>query len=177
MSDPQNYTVGWICAITTEYVAAQCFLDEEHEQATHVSPNDNNHYTLGRVGKHNVVVACLLAGEYGLSTAATVARDMLHSFPNVRIGLMVGVAGGAPSPSHDIRLGDVVVGVPRDGNSGVFQYDFGKSIQNRQFEHTRFLDQPPTLLRSAVTGSKQSMRGRDISLNSPLRTPLRTVRR
>ena len=25
------YTVGWICAITTEYVAAQAFLDEKHD--------------------------------------------------------------------------------------------------------------------------------------------------
>ncbi|KAJ0127020.1 G1/S-specific cyclin CCN1 [Fusarium oxysporum f. sp. albedinis] len=30
MSNPNDYTVGWICAITTEYVAAQEFLDEEH---------------------------------------------------------------------------------------------------------------------------------------------------
>ncbi|KAK1838828.1 ankryin repeat protein [Colletotrichum chrysophilum] len=30
MSDPQIYTVGWICAITAEFVAAQAFLDEEH---------------------------------------------------------------------------------------------------------------------------------------------------
>jgi hypothetical protein len=26
-----DYTVGWICAISTEYVAAQAFLDEKHE--------------------------------------------------------------------------------------------------------------------------------------------------
>jgi hypothetical protein len=31
MSDPQKYTVGWICAVPTEYVAAQEFLDEEHD--------------------------------------------------------------------------------------------------------------------------------------------------
>jgi hypothetical protein len=34
---------------------------------------------------------------------------MMHSFPNIRIGLLVGVGGGAPSPKHDIRLGDIVV--------------------------------------------------------------------
>jgi hypothetical protein len=48
-------------------------------------------YTLGKVGKQNVAIAVLPDGEYGLSTAASVARDMLHSFPNVRIGLMVGI--------------------------------------------------------------------------------------
>ncbi|KAM5529339.1 WD domain-containing protein [Fusarium oxysporum f. sp. phaseoli] len=97
MSNPNDYTVGWICAITTEYVAAQEFLDEEHEGPEYMSPNDTNHYTLGKVGKHNVVIAVLPDNEYGKSSAASVARDMLHSFPNVRIGLMVGIAGGAPS--------------------------------------------------------------------------------
>src|SRR5215475_15922686 len=108
MSDPKDYTVGWICAILTEYVAAQPFIDEQHEPVP-VSTNDNNDYTLGKVGKHNVVIAVLPEGEYGISSAAAVARDMLHSFPNVRIGLMVGIAGGAPTQKRDIRLGDVVV--------------------------------------------------------------------
>ncbi|KAL6692003.1 hypothetical protein J3F84DRAFT_403077 [Trichoderma pleuroticola] len=130
MSNPNDYTVGWICAISTEYVAAQAFLDEKHEGPEYVSPNDNNDYTLGKIGKHNVVTAVLPGGEYGIASAAIVARDMLHSFPNVRIGLMVGIGGGAPSQKHDIRLGDIVVSVPRDGKGGVFQYDFGKTAQH-----------------------------------------------
>jgi nucleoside phosphorylase len=117
-----------------------------------VSQNDNNDYTLGKVGKHNVVIAVLPNGEYGISSAASVARDMLHSFPNVRIGLMVGIGGGAPSRKHDIRLGDIVVGAPRDSNGGVFQYDFGKTIQDQSFRPTGFLNQSPTLLRTAVAG-------------------------
>lgn len=154
MSNPDNYTVGWICAIATEYVAARAFLDEKHDGPEYVSPNDNNDYTLGRVGKHNVVIAVLPDGEYGTASAAITARDMLHSFPSVRIGLMVGIGGGAPSIKHDIRLGDVVVSSPRDRESGVFQYDFGKTIQSKSFEHTRFLNQPPTALRTAMNGLK-----------------------
>lgn len=154
MSDPKDYTVGWISALSTEYVAAQVFLDEKHEPPESVSSHDNNNYTLGRIGKHKVVVAVLPDGEYGLSGAAGVARDMVHSFPNIRIGLMVGVAGGAPSNKHDIRLGDIVVGAPRDGEGGVFEFDFGKTIQGQDFKYTRFLDQPPTVLRAAVSGVK-----------------------
>lgn len=153
MSDPKYYTIGWICAICTEYVAAQAFLDEEHE-GLEVSPNDNNDYTLGKIGKHNVVIAVLPDGEYGISSAASVAKDMMHSFPNIRIGLMVGIGGGAPSAKHDIRLGDIVVSAPRDGKGGVFQYDFGKTIQDQSFRPTGFLNQPPPVLRSAVTGLK-----------------------
>lgn len=152
MSNVQDYTVGWICAISTERVAAEAFLDEEHEAPGFVSPNDNNDYTLGKIGKHNVVIAVLPDAEYGLYSAANVARDMLHSFPNVRIGLLVGIGGGAPSPRHDIRLGDVVVSSPSNGYGGVFQYDFGKTIQGQEFQETRFLNQPPTLLRTAVNG-------------------------
>jgi nucleoside phosphorylase len=154
MPHPNDYTVGWICAINTEYVAAQTFLDEEHEGPEYVSPNDNNDYTLGRLGKHNVVIAVLPDGEYGTASAASVARDMLHSFPNVRIGLMVGIDGGAPSQEHDIRLGDIVVSSSSDGKGAVFQYDFGKTIQGQSFQYTRFLDQPPTVLRTAVNGIK-----------------------
>ncbi|KAI9768652.1 MAG: hypothetical protein M1839_003987 [Geoglossum umbratile] len=150
----ENYTVGWICAISTEYIAATEFLDEEHERPECVAQNDNNDYTLGRVGKHNIVIAVLPNGEYGTASAASVARDILHSFPNVRIGLMVGIGGGAPSRKYDIRLGDIVVSAPHNGDSGVFQYDFGKTIQNQSFQHTRFLNQPPTVLQTAVNGLK-----------------------
>lgn len=144
--------MGWICAISTEYVAAQAFLDEKHDGPAHVSINDNNDYTLGRVGKHNVVIAVAPDGEYGTQSAATVARDMMHSFPNIRAGLMVGIAGGVPSPKHDIRLGDIVVSAPRNGKGGIFQYDLGKEIQNQEFQTTGFLNQPPPLLRTAVAG-------------------------
>jgi nucleoside phosphorylase len=136
MSNPNDYTVGWICAISAEYVAAQAFLDEEHEGPECEAPNDNNDYTLGKAGKHNVVIAVLPDREYGMSSAASVARDMLHSFPNVRIGLMVGIGGGAPSPKHDIRLGDIVVNATGNGKGGVIQYDFGKKIQGQDFQDT-----------------------------------------
>lgn len=43
--------------------------------------------------------------------------------PESRIG------GGAPSRSNDIRLGDVVVSKPSGKYSGVFQYDYGKTVQ------------------------------------------------
>ncbi|KAF4834499.1 Ankyrin-1 [Colletotrichum tropicale] len=148
----EQYTVGWICAIKPEFVAAQEFLDEEHDaEGISAAVHDNNSYAFGRIGQHNVVIAVLPDGEYGTSSAATVARDMVHSFPNIRIGLMVGIGGGAPSSKNDVRLGDNVVSAPRGGNSGVFEYDFGKTIQEQAFQHTRHLDQPPNVVRTAVT--------------------------
>ncbi|KAK7554968.1 nucleoside phosphorylase domain-containing protein [Phyllosticta citricarpa] len=96
------------------------------------------------MGKHNAAIAVLPNGEYGLTSAATVATDMLHYFVNVKIGLMVCIAGGAPTTKHDIRLGDIVVSSQSDGQGGgVFQYDFGKTVQDQAFQNTRYLNQPP----------------------------------
>ncbi|KAK2051085.1 purine and uridine phosphorylase [Colletotrichum caudatum] len=112
----REYTVGWICALPTEFNAAQVFLDEEHEDCPPVSQQDNNNYALGRIGSHKVVIAALPDGEYGNNVAAAVARDILHSFPDVRIGLMVGIGGGAPSSEHNVRLGNIISRYKRKGN-------------------------------------------------------------
>ncbi|RFU75887.1 hypothetical protein TARUN_6349 [Trichoderma arundinaceum] len=118
------YTVGWICAITTELVAALALLDERHDRPKELDPYDSNNYELGKISNHYVAIACLPEGEYGTAAASDVATNLLRSFPNIRIGLMVGIGGGAPTGNHDIRLGDVVVSTPGDGQGGVFQYDF-----------------------------------------------------
>ncbi|KXH50616.1 pfs domain-containing protein [Colletotrichum salicis] len=150
MSDPSLYTIGWICAIVPEFVAARLFLDEAHEELRSQFKNDNNSYKLGRMGKLNVAIAVLPHGEYGESSAAVVARDMIRTFENIRVGLMAGIGGGAPGPEKDIRLGDVVVSSPTGGYDGVLQYDFGKSMVDGKLEMTGFLNQPPIALRTAL---------------------------
>lgn len=150
MSDPLIYHVGWICAIPTEFEAALAFLDETHELPSTISKNDHG-YALGRVGIHNVAIAVLSIGEYGLASAAVVAEDMLHHFPNIRLSLMVGIGGGAPSLKHDIRLGDVVVGSPRSGRGGFVQYDLRMATLAQSFVQTGFIDQLPKALDMAVS--------------------------
>jgi nucleoside phosphorylase len=151
MVNRKDYTVGWICAIPTEFAAARAFLDIEHEGPDNVLPQSVGHYALGKIENHNVVIATLPAGVYGTSIAATVARDMVNNFPNVKIGLMVGVGGGVPT-RRPIRLGDVVVSTPGPGSGGIFQYDFGKTIQDKSFQQTGFHDQPPLVLLTACNG-------------------------
>jgi nucleoside phosphorylase len=146
----QDYHVGWICAVQTEYVVACELLDEEYPPLAVSSPRDNNTYTFGRIGHHNIVIACLPKGKYGLTPAASVAKDMFHSFPAIRFGLMVGIGGGAPSAKHDIRLGDVVVSSPVGRTGGVIHYEFGKTIQNQKFKRTGSLDAPPAKLLTAL---------------------------
>jgi nucleoside phosphorylase len=138
MSDPGDYTVGWICAISTEYTAAQCFLDEKHEQPAYVANRDGNDYTLGKMGRHNVVIAVLPDGEYGTTSAAAVAKDMVHSFPNVRIGLMVGIGGGAPSAKvwhHGIESTAHLTSVP-DTDLGAHRTIFASEMSSLALQPT-----------------------------------------
>jgi nucleoside phosphorylase len=149
-----QYTVGWIAALKTELAAAMAMLDEVHEKPhDFVQPRtDTNVYTWGRMGEHNVVVASLPAGHYGTTSAAATALPLLTSFPQIRVGVMVGIGGGIARPrkGRDIRLGDIVVSRPKGGSGGVIQYDLGKAITGNKFENTGFLNSPPEALLKAL---------------------------
>jgi nucleoside phosphorylase len=123
-------------------------LDEEHE-ILNSNAHDTNIYSLGRIGKHNIVIACLPEGQTGTNSAAAVAIHMKASFTAIRFGLMVGIGGGVPSEEADIRLGDVIISRPHMMHGGVVQYDFGKATPSG-FERTGFLNTPPTILLHAV---------------------------
>ncbi|KAE8132424.1 hypothetical protein BDV38DRAFT_287740, partial [Aspergillus pseudotamarii] len=187
MTDPQkfaysDYTVGWICALPeTELVAAIAMLDERHPVLPATDLHDANTYALGRIGDHNVVIACLPAATTGKVSAANVAKDMIRSFPAVRFGLMVGIGGGAPyygaegngnsigveakedsedseddmEDIRDIRLGDVVISLHSKSSDAVVQYDFGKSLQESEFiQIGGKLNKPPNIVLGAVAQLK-----------------------
>ncbi|KAL4813167.1 hypothetical protein BDW67DRAFT_188021 [Aspergillus spinulosporus] len=161
MSNPRVYTVGWICASTTDYAAAKALLDKEHKLFKRPASRDNNTYTLGEIAKHNVVITTLPDGEHDLTETACAGRDMMHTFPNIKIGLLVGVAGGVPSLGKDIRLGDVVVGTE------VLQYSAGTAVQGKNFLCRKKLNQSATALKMAVNGlmAKHKMLGNTIHSN------------
>ncbi|OSS43485.1 hypothetical protein B5807_11972 [Epicoccum nigrum] len=146
----ENYTVGWVCALPIELAAAKAMLDEEHPDLERdPADNDENLYSLGSIGGHNVVIVCLPAGRIGNSPAAAVAMQMRASFKGIRFGLMVGIGGGVPSAEADVRLGDVVVSQPHATFPGVVQYDAGKAIPGG-FERTGSLNSPPHILLAAI---------------------------
>lgn len=142
-----DYSVGWVCALPKEQTAAKAMLDDEHETLQKPS-NDPNSYTLGSVGKHNIVIACLPAGQIGTNSAATVAMWMISTFPRIKFGLMVGIGGGVPIK---VRLGDAVISRPGDGFPGVVQWDMGKATDGGRFQRTGALNNPPTSLLTAIT--------------------------
>ncbi|KAE8386920.1 hypothetical protein BDV23DRAFT_186802 [Aspergillus alliaceus] len=135
--------------------AATALLDEEHPPLDQ-DLGGTNAYTFGRIGPHHVVIGCLPLGSMGESSATAVAKDMLRSFPNIKIGLMVGVGGGASGPpsersEDDIRLGDIVVSKPGPGCGGVIQCDYGKTLSGREFVDIGYLNRPPNVLLAALT--------------------------
>jgi nucleoside phosphorylase len=146
-----DYSIGVICALAVEKAAFVAILDAVHETLP-TPKDDDNSYTFGSLGDHNIVAACLPAGITGTNLAATVARDMLRSFP-IKMRLMVGVGGGVWSRKTDIRLGDVVVSQPEGVHGGVVQWDFGK-MESGGFKRTGSLNKPPRLLLNAVQDIK-----------------------
>ncbi|KAK5539671.1 hypothetical protein LTR25_003376 [Vermiconidia calcicola] len=143
--------------------AVTAMLDIVDEPLESQDTQDNNNYVLGRMGLHNVVIACLPAGVYGTNAAATVAGNMLRTFTGLRFGLLVGTGGGIPNTRarRDIRLGDIVVSQPEGTFGGVVQYDLGKNMGEGRFKRKGSLNSPPTLLLTALSTlqSKSGLRG------------------
>ncbi|KIV92686.1 hypothetical protein PV10_03958 [Exophiala mesophila] len=135
-----DYTIGWVCALPLELAASLLMFDERHE-APLIPYRDDQNYHFGRIGRHNVVLTCLPSSRTGTNAAASVARDMMRTFP-ISIVLIVGIAGGIPSEEHDIRLGDVVIAKPQEEHGGVIQYDFGRQSAG-VFAQSRWLNRPP----------------------------------
>lgn len=135
-----DYTVAMICPLEVEMSAARYLLDEEHESLHHL-PGDTNEYILGQMSGHNVAIAYLTEGRQGVGAAATVATHMMRTFPSIQLRLLVGIGGGVPN-KQDVRLGDVVVGMPADTQGAVVQYDLGKNTTTG-FSRKGYLLPPP----------------------------------
>ena len=117
----EQYTLAWVCALPLEMSAAIAMLDDVHlEKRRHTT--DTNAYVLGSIGHHNVVILCLPVEQYGTVKAAQAITHAIRTFPSIELALMVGIGGGIPSPSNDIRLGDIVVG------TRVMAYDLSKVV-------------------------------------------------
>jgi nucleoside phosphorylase len=75
-----------------ELTSVKAMLDQPHPSLP--TQRDQNSYTLGEMGGHNIVITVL--PEIGTNSAATVAIQLLSDFPSVRFGLLVRIGGGVP---------------------------------------------------------------------------------
>ncbi|KAF1347632.1 nucleoside phosphorylase domain-containing protein [Delphinella strobiligena] len=146
------YRIGIICALPVEKAAVMAVLEEDHPSLPN-HPGDDNDYSFGRLGTHNVAIACLPAGLVGKASAATAAKDMGRTF-SIEFGLMVGIGGGVWSRRSDVRLGDIVVSQPDGKHGGVVQWDFGKMEKGGSFRRTGLMNNPPRVLLNAMQSLK-----------------------
>jgi nucleoside phosphorylase len=155
---PTDIMIGWICVLQAEYRAAIRILDQRYDSTGLVrGQGDKNHYVLGRVGAHNIAINLPPAATYGQLHATRIALDMRSTFPRVRFVLLVGIAGGAPSAKHDIRLGDLVLG------TSVVPYATGKET-DKGFERHAMVRAPPTELLDAITFFDERLWAQDVVL-------------
>lgn len=194
--DKTQFTIGCICALPIESIAVATFLDEEYEGPIDWKEvHDNNDYTLGRIGPHKVVIAACPGGQDGLVPAATVARDLARTFPNIRVTLLVGIGGGGPSAKNDVRLGDVVVSRGTSTLPAVLQYDKGKQWQpvkrptstsepdgtsqpfSDAFDVHSLLNQPPPILLSTCVGLESYHKRKGNGLRADVEAALQRMRK
>ncbi|KAI2470654.1 hypothetical protein F4781DRAFT_421228 [Annulohypoxylon bovei var. microspora] len=164
MPNPDAYKVGWICTGNDAYLTARISLDEEHEQpdfGESDESDDSSICTLGRIGKHNVVLILQSSSQYGFVSAANVVRDFLYKFQNVRVCLLVGIAGSTSSPREDIRLGDVIVGFASNG-----------SKKSKILTITGSLCPPPMPIQEAIQKLRVKYESKDHELEDTIATIL-----
>jgi len=160
--DPELYTVVWLTPLEIEAQAALHMLDHRHQGRFPLSRGDDYVFQAGDMCGHNVIIATLPAGqEYGTGSAAALASQVKSFFPNLWFGLLVGVAAGLPNlsrtPSRDIRLGDVLVGLSVGESAGLIAYELGKETGNDGFQLLsagHVLDRTETVVRSAIGSIK-----------------------
>ncbi|KAJ3496400.1 hypothetical protein NLG97_g2685 [Lecanicillium saksenae] len=159
--NPDDYSVAWIAPLEIEAQAALQLLDHRHLGRFPVSRGNDYVYHAGSMGGHNIVIVTLPAGqEYGTGSAAALASQVKMFFPNLWFGLLVGVAAGLPtfacSPERDIRLGDVLVGLPDGESAGIVAYELGKEteegFQLLRDGRTQAMTEP--IVRSAISSVK-----------------------
>ncbi|KAL1845437.1 hypothetical protein Plec18170_009775 [Paecilomyces lecythidis] len=152
--------------------AAKVMLDEIHQPLSKPC-TDPNAYVLGKLNGHLIVITCLPTGIYGTISAATVTSHLTSTFSRIQFALMVGIGGGVPSRTDDIRLGDVVVSKPTGKYSGVIQYDYGKTVQGGHFELTGMLNSPPpSLLTHIAQLEADQMTRKDHAISTIIRDVL-----
>ncbi|KAL0934874.1 kinesin light chain [Colletotrichum truncatum] len=119
----EEFQIAVICALPLEYDAVAFAFDEIWDSGMRHLGNvsrDDNKYTAGRIGSHNVVL--LLLPGMGKVNAASAAASLGSSYPRIELAIISGICGGVPRVGTDseLLLGDVII------SDGVMQFDLGK---------------------------------------------------
>ncbi|PLN78249.1 nucleoside phosphorylase domain-containing protein [Aspergillus taichungensis] len=128
MQHPQQverdaFEIAIICALSVESNAVEAAFDRFFKRDELLfdtrRQGDPNSYTFGIIGQHNVLLVYMPG--MGKASSASVSASLRGSFPNIRLGLVVGICGAVPELGNKkIFLGDIII------STGVAQVDFGQ---------------------------------------------------
>ncbi|KAF2193666.1 hypothetical protein K469DRAFT_550098, partial [Zopfia rhizophila CBS 207.26] len=82
--------------------------------------NNNNSYILSKIRKHNVVIIILSNRKYSILTAASVTRDIVYSFLNIKVSLIVSISNSTLIKANNIYFSNIIISSFYNRNSGVF---------------------------------------------------------
>src|SRR5688572_29237615 len=100
MTSLSRFGIGIVTALSIESAAMRLVIDRLDEHFG--SSSDPNRYMAGTMPSsvpqdpHHVVLTVM--AQDNNKNAAAVCIDLLRSFPSVQCVLMVGIAGGIPTP-------------------------------------------------------------------------------
>ncbi|KAL7781839.1 hypothetical protein V8C43DRAFT_327710 [Trichoderma afarasin] len=99
----RDYTVGWICALASEFEASKAMLDYEYRMPFPDNDYDPSNdpdssdgldsYAYGRIGHHDVAIACMSSPYYKTSSVSDALKDMRELFPFLRVFFMYDSGG------------------------------------------------------------------------------------
>jgi len=160
-----DFEIAIICALPIEADAVDALFDhhwDDNGPAYDKAAGDSNAYSVGAIGRHNVVLAHMPG--MGKANAAAVAANCRASFPNIKLAVVVGICGAVPfGPDGDeIILGDVII------SDGVVQYDFGRRLPERFVRKDTLLDAlgRPSVEVRALLAKLKGLRGRKMLRDS-----------
>ncbi|KAK5242970.1 hypothetical protein LTR20_007209 [Exophiala xenobiotica] len=122
----RGFKIAVICALPLEVDAVHAVFDKfwkDEGKNYGQAPGDDNTYTPGVIGHHNVVLVHMPG--MGKVNASAVAASLRSSFTGIKLALVVGICGGVPSAGADghgeeIYLGDVIF------SNKLIQYGFDR---------------------------------------------------
>jgi hypothetical protein len=139
--------MAWILSSYAQYEVARGHFEDEYD---YFSSSLHITYTLGRVGRHNVVVASPASKTVTL-TIDLIANNLLLYFPSIVAGFVVSTNACVLRESR-VKIGDVVIGgkLPNIAQSGVVYVDAEKTNKEKRLFMTGESGNIPAAIASAV---------------------------
>ncbi|KAF4474320.1 Heterokaryon incompatibility protein 6, OR allele [Colletotrichum fructicola Nara gc5] len=169
--DHRNCTIAWVLPSSKYHTTAEAFFDEVYN---HFSTPLRMTYSIGRVGRHDVVAASKTNDATSLHTRDLV-DNLLGDFPFIRAGFLASVDAIA-STTGPIRVGDVVVGTKPNLQSAVVYFDAKQTQSQQRLVLTREPRRIPECVAMAIE-SVRTQKGRDAWLEALGETSQRNQRK